>query len=364
VEKRYDPRYARQITLPEFGEAGQARLAAGRVLMVGVGGLGSPAAMYLAAAGVGALGLIDFDAVDESNLHRQIIYGTPDVGRPKLTAAAERLRAINPHVSLELHNEPFGAGNARDLVAAYDVVVDGTDNFVARYLVNDACVMTKTPNVYGSIHRFEGQASVFAAGEAGPCYRCLHPDPPPAGLIPSCAEGGVLGVLPGVIGTVQATEAIKILTGIGEPLIGRLLLYDALSMRFRQIALPRDPDCPVCGDRPTIRDLVAYDQVCGPAATQTDLTVEQLRAWQRSGRSHTLIDVREPFEHAQARIDGSVLIPLGTLEDRVGEVPKDVPVVVHCQGGGRSARAAEILRRHGLAAHNLIGGMRAWQQTS
>ena len=353
-------RYARQTALPEFGEWGQARLAAARVLIVGVGGLGSPAAMYLAAAGVGTLGLVDFDAVDESNLHRQIIYGTPDVGRPKLTAAAERLRAINPHVSLELHNEPFGAGNARQLVERYAVVIDGTDNFATRYLVNDACVMTKTANVYGSIFRFEGQASVFAAGE-GPCYRCLHPDPPPAGLIPTCAEGGVLGVLPGIIGTVQATEAIKLLTGIGQPLIGRLLLYDALTMRFRQIVLPRDPDCPVCGDHPTIRELVAYDQVCGPSEMQTDLTADQLRDWRRAGRAHTLIDVREPSEHAQTRIDGAVLIPLGTLQGRLTEVPRDLPVVVHCQSGGRSSRAAELLRRHGYVAHNLIGGIRAWR---
>jgi adenylyltransferase/sulfurtransferase len=316
--------------------------------------------MYLAAAGVGTLGLVEFDAVDESNLHRQIIYGTPDVGRPKLGAAAERLRAINPHVSLELHNEPFGASNARQLVERYNVVIDGTDNFATRYLVNDACVMAKTTNVYGSIFRFEGQASVFAAGE-GPCYRCLHPDPPPAGLIPTCAEGGVLGVLPGIIGTVQATEAIKLLTGIGEPLIGRLLLYDALAMRFRQIVLPRDPDCPVCGDRPTIRELVAYDQICRPSDTQSDLTADQLREWRETGRPHTLIDVREPFEHAQSRIDGAVLIPLGSLEERLIQVRKDIPVVLHCQSGGRSSRAAEVLRRHGYTAHNLVGGIRAWR---
>jgi adenylyltransferase/sulfurtransferase len=317
--------------------------------------------MYLAAAGVGTLGLVDFDAVDESNLHRQIIYGTPDVGRPKLVAAAERLRTINPHVSLEVHNAPFDAANARQLVDEYDIVIDGTDNFSTRYLVNDACVMTRTPNVYGSIFRFEGQASVFAAGE-GPCYRCLHPDPPPTGLIPTCAEGGVLGVLPGVIGTVQATEAIKVLTGIGQPLVGRLLLYDALAMRFRQIALPRDPDCPVCGEHPSIRELVAYDRVCGPSGAQTDVTADDLRQWRRTGRPHTLVDVREPFEHAQARIEGAILIPLGTLEHRLADVPKDLPVVVHCQSGGRSSRAAELLRRHGFTAHNLIGGIRAWRQ--
>ena len=361
VEKSPVPvRYARQVALPELGEQGQARLAAGSVLIVGVGGLGSPAAMYLAAAGVGTLGLVDFDAVDETNLHRQVIYGTPDVGRPKLAAAAERLRSINPHVQLELHEEPFGASNARRLVERYTVVIDGTDNFATRYLVNDACVMTKTPNVYGSIHRFEGQASVFAAAD-GPCYRCLHPDPPPAGLISNCAEAGVLGVLPGIIGTVQATEAIKLLTGIGEPLVGRLLLYDALRMRFRQITLPRASDCPVCGDHPSIHDLVACDSVCGPESSPGDLSVDQLRQWRASGTAHTLVDVREPMEHEQSRIEGAILIPLGTLEQRLGEIPRHRPVVVHCQSGGRSARASELLRRHGFEAHNLLGGIRAWR---
>jgi adenylyltransferase/sulfurtransferase len=345
--------------LPGFGERGQARLAEGRVLIVGVGGLGSPAAMYLAAAGVGTLGLVDFDAVDETNLHRQIIYDTPDIGRSKLAAAAERLRALNPSLQLELHEEPFGAGNARRLVERYAVVVDGTDNFATRYLVNDACVMTSTPNVYGSIHRFEGQAAVFAAS-GGPCYRCLHPEPPPAGLIPSCAEAGVLGVLPGIIGTVQATEAIKLLTGLGEPLVGRLMLYDALRMRFRQITLPRDPACPVCGEHPTIRELMSYDAVCAPMPADLDLTAAQLQEWRESGRSHTLVDVREPGEHAQSRIEGAVLIPLGTLESRLSEIPRNKPVVVHCQSGGRSARAAGILRSHGYDAHNLRGGIRAW----
>jgi sulfur-carrier protein adenylyltransferase/sulfurtransferase len=360
VEKSPVPaRYSRQVTLPEFGEGGQARLTAGRVLIVGVGGLGSPAAMYLAAAGVGTLGLVDFDAVDETNLHRQIIYGTPDVGRPKLAAAAERLRAINPHVELELHEEPFGVSNARRLVEHYDVVIDGTDNFATRYLVNDACVMTRTPNVYGSIHRFEGQAAVFAAPD-GPCYRCLHPEPPPAGLIPNCAEAGVLGVLPGIIGTVQATEAIKLITGLGETLVGRLLLYDALRMRFRQITLPRDPACPVCGDHPSIRELISYDNVCAPMTVDADLSATQLREWRESGRSHTLVDVREPAEHAQSRIEGAVLIPLGTLPGRLSEIPQNRPVVVHCLSGGRSARAAEILRTHGYEAHNLTGGIRAW----
>ena len=361
-------RYARQTALPEFGERGQARLAAARVLIVGVGGLGSPAAMYLAAAGVGTLGLVDFDAVDESNLHRQIIYGTPDVGRPKLTAAAERLRAINPHVSLELHNEPFGAGNARQLVERYAVVIDGTDNFATRYLVNDACVMTKTANVYGSIFRFEGQASVFAAGE-GPCYRCLHPDPPPAGLIPTCAEGGVLGVLPGIIGTIQAAEAIKIVLGVGESLAGRLLTLDALTMQFRTLRLRRDPECPVCGDHPTVKTLIDYQQFCGiaPAATVSDVpevSVEALKAEIDAGRSLWILDVREPREWEICRLPDATLIPLGELPKRLADIPRgpDAPaIVVHCKSGVRSAKAVRLLRDHGITnARNLTGGILAW----
>src|SRR5436190_13640954 len=251
-------RYSRHTILPEFGAEGQARLKAGRVLIVGAGGLGSPAALYLAAAGVGTIGLVDFDTVDITNLQRQILYGTADVGRPKLEAAVARLHDINPHIQIDAHNTPFGAGNARALVDSYDVIVDGTDNFSTRFLVNDACVMGGKPNVYGSVFRFEGQAAVFAT-KGGPCYRCLHPEPPPAGLIPNCAEAGVLGVLPGMIGMIQATEAIKLLTGIGTTLAGSLLLYDAMRMRFRTITLPRDPACPVCGDTPSIRELIAYD---------------------------------------------------------------------------------------------------------
>ena len=283
-------RYDRHLSLPEFGRAGQERLRAARILIVGVGGLGSPAALYLAAAGAGTIGLVDFDEVDESNLQRQILYGTADVGRPKLDVAAARLRALNPHLVVSGHDTPFSAANGAALVSAYDVVIDGSDNFPTRYLVNDACVMARVPNVYGSVLRFEGQAAVFAA-PGGPCYRCLHPEPPPDGLIPSCAEGGVLGVLPGVIGTIQATEAIKLVTGIGEPLIGRLLLYDALRMRFRTIDLPRDPDCPVCGDRPVIRDLVAYDQVCEDG----DLPGDPGGVWEdRPGRS-------DPFDRRRAQ---------------------------------------------------------------
>ena len=373
-------RYARQVLLPEFGKDGQRRLGDARVLMVGVGGLGSPAALYLAAAGVGTLGLVDYDVVDETNLHRQIIHGTPDIGRPKLQSAADRITAINPLVTLELHDTAFDASNARTLVDAYDVVVDGTDNFPTRYLVNDACVMTGTPNVYGSIFRFEGQASVFATG-GGPCYRCLHPEPPPAGLIPSCAEAGVLGVLPGIIGTIQATEAIKVLTGIGEPLVGRLLLYDALRMKFRDITLARDPECPVCGDDPTITTLVAYDQVCetrspgsperSPGALapgqeipmKDEMTVDELKQWRDSSHPHMLIDVREPFEHASANIAGATLIPMGEVMSQLDALPTDRTVVVQCQSGGRSARVTAALRAKGYDAVNLVGGILAWKRS-
>lgn len=353
-------RYSRHTLLPEFGLAGQERLKAGRVLIVGAGGLGSPAALYLAAAGVGTLGLVDFDAVDETNLQRQILYDTPDVGQPKIAVAVRRLHALNPHVIVEAHEARFGVDNARRLADAYDLVIDGTDNFVTRYLVNDACVMTGTPNVYGSVFRFEGQASVFAA-PGGPCYRCLHPEPPPAGLIPSCAEGGVLGVLPGLVGTVQATEAIKLLTGVGEPLVGRLLLYDALRMRVREIALPRDPACPVCGDAPTIRSLTAYDQQCEPPETGDEMTVDELRQWRAECRTYVLIDVREPFEHAMGHIEGCRLIPMGDLPALADEIPSGNPVVVYCRTGARSARAVAMLRRRGYDALNLVGGIIAWE---
>ena len=376
-------RYSRHTLLPEFGLEGQARLKAGRVLIVGAGGLGSPVALYLAAAGVGVLGLVDFDTVDVTNLQRQVLYGTADVGRPKLEVAAERLRQINPFVTLQLHAEPFGVANARQLVRAYDVVIDGTDNFATRFLVNDACVMESRPNVYGSVFRFEGQAAVFAA-PGGPCYRCLHPEPPPDGLIPNCAEGGVLGVLPGFIGMVQATEAIKLLTGIGEPLVGKLLLYDALRMGVRTIALPRDPACPVCGDAPTIRELVSYDVACAtdspgskdpglhrsengapglqPRGAEEDkMTVEELNQWRLEQREHLLIDVREPSEHAVSRIEGARLIPLLHLQAHVKSLPKDRPIAVHCQSGGRSAVAVAMLRVQGFDARNVSGGIKAWK---
>ena len=358
-------RYGRQLALPGFGAEGQARLKAGRVLIVGVGGLGSPTAIYLAAAGVGTLGLVDFDAVDETNLHRQILYDSTDIDRPKLEAAAGRIVALNPEVAVVRHDASFTAENALELVSQYDIVIDGTDNFPTRYLVNDACVLAGRPNVYGSVFRFEGQASVFSVA-GGPCYRCLHPEPPPDGLVPSCAEAGVLGVLPGVIGTIQATEAIKLMTGIGEPLVGRVLIYDALRLRFREVALPRDPDCPVCGDHPSITTPVAYDQTCADERLPTpanEMTARELRQWRREGRPHVLIDVREPSEHAVNSIEGAQLIPLRKLPFELKGIPKDRPVVVHCKSGGRSAIAVAMLKLRGYDAHNLSGGIQAWEKT-
>lgn len=370
-------RYSRHLTLPEVGVEGQQRLKAARVLCIGAGGLGSPAAMYLAAAGVGTIGLVDEDTVDVSNLQRQIIHGTTDVGRSKLDSASDRLREINPHTRIEAHDVRFGEQNALDLVSAYDVVVDGTDNFPTRYLVNDACVLAGRPNAYGSISRFEGQASVFAAPH-GPCYRCLHPEPPPPGLIPSCAEGGVLGVLPGIIGTIQATEAVKLILGIGEPLVGRFLLYDALRMQFRVIRLPKDPGCPVCGTHPTIREPRAYDDIdrCAPAAVRTtsertsmasttppaaDITVTELKARMDSGDAPIIVDVREPAEFEICRIPGAVLIPLGQLPSRLSELDPAQEIVLQCKLGGRSANATAYLRRAGFTrARNLTGGILAW----
>ena len=366
-------RYSRHLTLPDIGLDGQRRLKAARVLCIGAGGLGSPAMMYLAAAGVGTIGLVDEDAVDLSNLQRQIIHGTSDVGRPKLASAADRLRDINPHVRLESHEVTFSAGNALELVTSYDVIVDGTDNFPTRYLVNDACVLAGRPNAYGSISRFEGQASVFAMPD-GPCYRCLHPEPPPPGLIPSCAEGGVLGVLPGIIGTIQATEAVKLILGIGEPLVGRFLLYDALRMQFRVIRLPKDPDCPVCGSHPTILELRAYDDAsrCAPAqpqrtpmaasgATEGDMTVAELKARIDRGDAPLIVDVREPAEFEICRIPGAVLIPLHQLPSRLTELDASKEIVLQCKVGGRSASATAFLRRAGFArARNLTGGILAW----
>ena len=366
-------RYSRHLILPEVGPEGQRRLKAGRVLCVGAGGLGSPAALYLAAAGVGTVGIIDYDNVDASNLQRQILHGTPDVGRSKLQSARDRLSALNPEVRLETHETALTSANALALFKEYDVILDGTDNFATRYLVNDACVILGKPNAYGSIFRFEGQASVFAT-KGGPCYRCLYPEPPPPGLVPSCAEGGVLGVLPGVIGTIQATESIKILLGAGSTLAGRLLLYDAWNMRFRELKLRRDPACPVCGDHPTVRELIDYDQFCGiakpaagapaaasPLPADLETTVEELKALRESGRPFYLLDVREPQEFQICRIPDSTLIPLGQLPTRLGEVPADAPeIIVHCKSGVRSAKAVRLLREHGIPARNLKGGILAW----
>jgi adenylyltransferase/sulfurtransferase len=342
---------------PPLDREAQARLERSRVLIVGAGGLGSPAALYLAAAGVGTLVLVDFDTVDESNLQRQILYSTSDVGRPKLEAAAERLHGLNPAVHIETVAEALTPANGLRLVGEADVVLDGSDNFPTRYLVNDACVLTRTPNVFGSIRGFEGQASVFAV-PGGPCYRCLHPEPPPLGVIPSCAEGGVLGVLPGVVGSIQALEAIKLLAGIGQPLIGRFLLYDARRMRMREIGLPRDPECPVCGDAPSITELIEYEQACAPAGG--GISVAELRAWRTSGHPHMLVDVREPGEHAVQSIEGALLVPLGTVDRNLALFARDRPVVVHCRMGARSARAAERLRAAGIDARSLDGGIEAW----
>ncbi len=361
LTSRERQRYSRHLLLPEVGEAGQRRLKAARVLCVGAGGLGSPAALYLAAAGVGTLGLVDFDVVDFSNLQRQIIHGTPDVGRSKLESAQAKIVALNPEVHVETFAAPFSVANARTLVEAFDVIVDGTDNFPARYLVNDACVMYGRPNAWGSIFRFEGQASVFAA-PGGPCYRCLHPEPPPAGLIPSCAEAGVLGVLPGIIGTIQATEALKLILGIGDPLIGRFLVYDALKMRFRELKLPKDPDCPLCGVRPAITTLRESAASCEPSGSGGhEITVRELKARIDAGRGPVILDVREPSEAAICRLPGSRLIPLGELPRRLGELDPSAEIVVHCKSGGRSARAVSLLQEKGFArASSLTGGILRW----
>lgn len=368
-------RYSRHLTLPEFGQEGQEKLKAASVLLVGAGGLGSPAAMYLAAAGVGRIGLVDFDRVEASNLQRQVLYGTSDVNRPKLEVARARLEDLNPHITIETHDLRLTSDNALDVIADYDVVADGTDNFPTRYLVNDACVMTGTPNVYASIFRFEGQVSVFAT-EDGPCYRCVYEEPPPPGLVPSCAEGGVLGILPGMVGTMQATEVIKLLTGIGKPLIGRLLMIDAASMNFRTLKLRKNPDCPVCGKNPTQTELIDYEAFCGlPSAngsadTTTDeeemsvpeTTVQELKKRRDEGQSPFVLDVRKPYEASIASIDADTLIPLDELEDRIEELEghKDEEIVVHCRSGSRSADATKILRARGFDAKNLKGGILAW----
>jgi adenylyltransferase/sulfurtransferase len=363
-------RYNRHLIMPEVGLDGQRRLKRGSVLLIGAGGLGSPAALYLAAAGVGRIGVVDFDVVDFSNLQRQVLHSTPDVGRSKLASATDRLRALNPGVAIEAHETSLTSKNALDLFAGYDVIVDGTDNFPTRYLVNDACVLLGKPNAYGSIFRFEGQASVFAAKD-GPCYRCLYPEPPPPGLVPSCAEGGVLGVLPGVIGTIQATEAIKLIVGIGEPLVGRFLIYDALRMRFRELKLRKDPECPVCGTHPTVKALIDYEQFCGvapapPAAAagavgSDDVTVQDLKARLDAHSDVVLLDVREPHEVQICRIDPALRIPMNEVPRRLGELDRDRDLIVYCRSGVRSGKVVSFLRQQGFPrAYNLAGGILEW----
>jgi sulfur-carrier protein adenylyltransferase/sulfurtransferase len=365
-------RYSRHLILPEVGMEGQKKLKASSVLCIGAGGLGSPVAMYLAAAGIGTLGLVDFDVVDYSNLQRQILHGTPDVGRPKLQSAKDRLKALNPGVEIRTFETALTSQNALEIFKDFDVIVDGTDNFPTRYLVNDACVLLNKPNAYGSIFRFEGQASVFGTKE-GPCYRCLYPEPPPPGLVPSCAEGGVLGVLPGIIGCIQANETLKLLLGIGEPLIGRFLVFDALRTKFRELKLRKDPDCPVCGTHPTVTALIDYDQFCGvtPAAQEPaltndiaasqEITVLELKARRDRGEDLFVLDVREPHEYEINRIPGSTLIPLGELPERFTELDANREIVAQCKSGMRSARAAAFLREHGFKnVKNLKGGILAW----
>jgi sulfur-carrier protein adenylyltransferase/sulfurtransferase len=363
-------RYGRHLIMPEVGMEGQKRLKAARVLLIGTGGLGAPLGMYLAAAGVGTLGLVDFDVVDYSNLQRQVIHGTKDVGRPKLQSARDRILDINPYVNVEGHEVLFDSSNAMEIIREYDIVIDGTDNFPTRYLVNDACVLLGKPNVYGSIFRFEGQSSVFWA-EKGPCYRCLYPEPPPPGMVPSCAEGGVLGILPGIIGCMQANEAVKLIVGIGEPLFGRLILFDALKMRFRELRLRRDPECPICGENPTVRELIDYQQFCGmphgqeaattAASPDQDILPGDLAARLKNGDRPFLLDVRNPEEWAITRIEGATLIPLPELRQRYVELPADQEIVVYCRSGGRSAQAAEFLRSKGYQkVRNLPGGTLRW----
>jgi len=358
-------RYSRHLLLPEVGLEGQRRLKAGRVLLVGAGGLGSPLGLYLAAAGVGHLGLVDFDVVDVTNLQRQVMHGTRDIGRPKLESARDRLLDINPHTDIETYETRLTADNALEIVREYDVVADGTDNFPTRYLVNDACVLTGRPNVYGSIFRFEGQASVFATPD-GPCYRCLFREPPPPGLVPSCAEGGVLGVLPGLIGTIQATETLKILLGIGTTLAGRLLLVDALRMQFRTLKLQRDPDCPACGTR-TLGELIDYEDFCGLRAAHSgpgvpELTPAELVAWRARGDAIDLVDVREPGEWALGHLPGARHVPLGTVSSALDTFARDRTTVLYCKGGTRSAQAARMLQEDGFTnVWSLTGGILRWR---
>ena len=362
-------RYSRHLIVPEVGMEGQLKLKAAKVLLVGTGGLGAPLGLYLAAAGIGRIGLVDFDVVDFTNLQRQVIHFTKDVGRPKIDSAAEKMQALNPNVEIVKHEVALSSENALGIIKDYDYVVDGTDNFPTRYLVNDACVLLGKPNVYGSIFRFEGQATVFAYA-GGPCYRCLYPEPPPPGLVPSCAEGGVLGILPGTIGLIQATETVKLILGIGEPLVGRLLLYDALGMRFRELKLRKNPECPICGDHRTITRLIDYHQFCGvpqqPAKQESQLTESEIEVTEVKekldrGDKFVLIDVREPHEHQICHIAAAKLIPLGEIGKRLGELDLEADIVIHCKSGMRSARACGILRAAGFKhVRNMKGGILAW----
>ena len=354
-------RYARHLSLPELGQEGQNRLKRSSALIVGAGGLGSPVSMYLAAAGVGRIGLVDFDRVDASNLQRQILYGESMIGERKLDAAWRRLHDLNPHIRVETFNDAISSRNALALIEPYDVVIDGTDNFATRYLVNDACVLQRKPNVYGSVYRFDGQVSVFDASR-GPCYRCLYPDPPPPHLVPNCAEGGVLGVLPGVIGTLQATETIKLLAGIGEPLVGRLLLFDALAMSFRSMRLQKNANCRICGDEPQIRELIDYEEFCNPV-TDLNITPAQLAERLSRGESIVLVDVREPHETSAGHLEEAKLIPMRALPQHLSDLPRDAEIVMICRSGGRSANAQQFLLQNGFArVKNLVGGMMGWKR--
>jgi len=357
-------RYSRHLIMPEVTPSGQRRLKAARVLCIGAGGLGSPAALYLAAAGVGTIGVVDFDDVDLSNLQRQILHRTKDVGRDKLESSRDRRRDINPKIDIELHKCRFSSENAPQLVGQYDVVVDGSDNFPTRYLSNDVCVFARKPNVYGSVFRFEGQTTVFAPHLGGPCYRCLFPEPPPPDSVPNCAEAGVLGVLPGIIGMLQAIEAIKLIVGIGEPLVGRLLHFDALKIKFRELNLRRDPECPVCGENPTIFSPIDYEQFCGVRRDEEAIpamSAHELKRKMDAREPFELIDVRETFEYEIARIDGAKLIPLREIAERADELQREGPIVIHCHSGQRSAQAVRLLQQRGFAnVYNLEGGIDAW----
>ncbi len=361
-------RYSRHLILPEVGLAGQKKIKAASVLCIGSGGLGSPIAMYLAAAGIGKLGLVDFDTVDYSNLQRQLLHTDADVGRPKTESARETIRGINPNVEVVLYNTRISSENALDLIRPYDIVVDGTDNFPTRYLTNDACVLLKKPNVYGSIFRFEGQASVFAPHLGGPCYRCLYPEPPPPGMVPSCAEGGVLGVLPGIIGCIQATEILKLAIGRGSSLVGRLLLFNALDLKFRELKLRRDPQCPVCGEHPSIKELIDYEQFCGivpepgPAANPDEVTVQDMKkALDEPKLGIKVVDVREPDEYEIAKVQGVPLLPLSELPNRFTELNPNETIYLHCKGGVRSLKAVNFLKQQGFKyVKSVKGGIAAW----